>query len=107
MTGTATLKSRKSVAPHGPRGKAEVSRLLGLPLCVRVVLAERKMPLDAVLAIRAGTIIEFDVPFDADLLLYAGDRLIGVGQAVKVGENFGLRISSIGTARQRTDALGM
>lgn len=107
MSGTATIKPGKAVAPDGPRGKAEVSRVLGLAMSIRVVLAQRKMPLDSVLTIRPGTIIEFDVPFDADLLLYAGDRPIGVGQAVKVGENFGLRVSRIGSVRERIDALGL
>ena len=95
------------VAPDGARGKVDVSRLLGLALDIRVVLAEREMPLNSVLAIRPGTIIEFDVPFDAELLLYAGDRRIGVGQAVKVGEKFGLRVSHIGTVRERIQALAL
>lgn len=95
------------IAPDGARGKVDVSRLLGLALDIRVVLAEREMPLNSILAIRPGTIIEFDVPFDAELLLYAGDRRIGVGQAVKVGEKFGLRVSRIGTVSERIQALAL
>ena len=106
MSGTATIPPGKSVAPNGPRGKAAVSRLLGLRMHIRVVLAERKMPLASVLNIRPGTIIEFDVAFDAELLLYAGDRRIGIGQAVKVGENFGLRVSHINTVSERIQAIG-
>ncbi len=107
MSPTATIASGRAVAPDGPRSKADVSRLLGVALDIRVVLAERKMPLDSVLSIRPGTIIEFEVPFDAELLLYAGDRPIGVGQAVKVGENFGLRVTHIGTVSERIQALGL
>lgn len=106
MPGTATIPRGKAVAPDGARGKADVSRLLGLALEMRVVLAERKMPVDSVLAIHPGTIIEFEVPFDAELVLYAGDRPIAVGQAVKVGENFGLRVTNIGTVSERIQALG-
>ena len=106
MSATATVPNRNSVMPDGARTKPDVSRLLGLQLDMRVVLAEREMPLDSVLAIRPGTIIEFDVPFDAERVLYAGDRPIGVGQAVKVGENFGLRVSRIGTVKERIQALG-
>lgn len=107
MSGTATISPGRMIAPDGARGKVDVSRLLGLALDIRVVLAEREMPLNSVLAIRPGTIIEFDVPFDAELLLYAGDRRIGVGQAVKVGEKFGLRVSHIGTVRERIQALAL
>ncbi len=106
MPGTVTIPHGKAVAPDGPRGKADVSRLLGLAMEIRVILAARKMPLESVLAIHPGTIIEFEVPFDAELVLYAGDRPIAVGQAVKVGENFGLRITHIGTVSERIQALG-
>lgn len=106
MSGAATIARGKVVAPVGVRNKADVSRLLGLSISLRVVLAGREMPVDSVLAIRPGTIIEFDVPFDAELVLYAGDRPIGVGQAVKVGEKFGLRVSNIDTVRHRIESLG-
>lgn len=105
MSGTATMVRGKGIAPDGPRSKADIGRLLGLSISLRVVLAERKMPLDSVLSIRPGTIIEFDVPFDAELVLYAGNKSIGVGQAVKVGENFGLRVSNIDEVRHSIESL--
>jgi len=72
---------------------------------VSVVLAERLMTIDEIVATQAGTIIEFDVPFDSELTLYVANSEIGHGQAVKIGENFGLRINRIGTVRQRIDAM--
>ena len=86
----ATDVDRKSAAANAPLS-GDVKRLLDLSLTVRVVLAERLLAVDSVLGIRPGTIIEFDVPFDAELLLYAGNCTVGYGQAVKVGEKFGLR----------------
>lgn len=86
--------------------RADVTRLLGLSLTARVVLAEREMPVDSILSIRPGTIIEFDVPFDSELLLYAGNRVVGRGQAVKVGEKFGLRVTKINTVQSRIHSLG-
>jgi flagellar motor switch protein FliN/FliY len=71
-----------------------------------VTLAEREMNIESLLAITVGTIIEFDVPFDAELPLKVADRPIAQGQAVKVGENFGLQISRVHTVHQRIDALG-
>ncbi len=86
--------------------KAGVERILGLPVPVIVLLAERDMTVDLIVEIRVGTIIEFDAPFDSELTLQVANRTIGCGQGVKVGENFGLRISRIGTVRDRIDALG-
>ena len=50
--------------------------------------------------------IEFDKKFDAELELVVSDRQIGLGHAVKVGENFGLRITRIGTIYDTIRALG-
>jgi flagellar motor switch protein FliN len=83
-----------------------IERILHLSIPVSATLAERDMPIGAILALTAGSIIEFDVPFDSDLILSVSNRPIGRGQAVKVGEHFGLRITAIDTIRQRIDAMG-
>lgn len=93
-----------SQAPSETRG--DVARILGLSLIIRVILAEREMAIDSILTMRPGTIIEFDVPFNSELLLYAGNRAIGRGQAVKVGEKFGLRTTRIDTVRERIESFG-
>lgn len=83
-----------------------LSRILELTVPVAAVLAERPLPVEAILQIRPGTILEFDVPFGSDLSLVVGNRVLGRGQAVKVGEHFGLRITQIDTVRHRIEALG-
>ncbi len=83
----------------------ELTRILGLVVPVSVVVAEQALPIEAILQITVGTILEFDVSFGAELSLVVGDRAIGRGNAVKVGENFGLRLTHIGTLGQRIGAL--
>ena len=100
----STLTSTIPAAPHRPR-EARVERILPLNVSVYVTVAERKMPIEGIVGVSAGTIIEFGVPFDADLSVRVGDQTIGYGQAVKVGENFGLRITRIASQKQRRDAL--
>lgn len=92
-------------APAAPR-MPNVSRILGLDVKVSVVLAERLITVESILEMTAGTIIEFDVPFDAELHLKVGDRTIGQGQTVKIGENFGLRLTEVAKVPERVDALG-
>ncbi len=84
----------------------DIERILGLSVPVQVVLAQRRMRIESVLKFTLGTIIEFEVPFDSDLALYAANRLIGHGKAVKVGEMFGLRVTRIDTLQERINALG-
>lgn len=109
---TTTAPPTPSVPPTPPAEeqpqpvRADIRRILGLRVPVTAVLAERDMTIETILEIAAGTIIEFDVLFDCDLTLQVADRPIGAGQAVKIGENFGLRVSRIGSVRNRIDALG-
>ena len=109
-TGVSQVSSQHSGPPVPTRPpvsrQRDIQRILGLSVPVTVVLAERDMQIESVLDITVGTIIEFDVAFDAELTLQVGNRRIGTGQGVKVGENFGLRISAVGTVQERIDALG-
>ncbi len=84
----------------------EMKRILGLEVPISVALVERGMSVASLLGVRVGTIMEFEVPFDADLTLHAGNRLIGIGRPVKVGEHFGLRLTEVGSVEQRIGALG-
>jgi flagellar motor switch protein FliN/FliY len=84
----------------------ELRRILQLEVPVIVQLADRCMEMADVLTLNVGSVIEFDKKFDAELELVVSDRQIGLGHAVKVGENFGLRITRIGTIYDTIRALG-
>ncbi len=87
-------------------GPGEIKRILHLSVPVSATLAERNMNIGAILAINVGAILEFDVPVDAELTLYAGNRAIGRGQPIKSGENFGVRITKIDNLEHRIGAMG-
>lgn len=101
-------------APARPKRKpaepdlsnAPLERILRLEVPVIVRLAECKMTLSKVLGLAPGAIIEFEKPADASLDLMINNKCIGNGQAVKVGENFGLRVGEIGTMAERVEAMG-
>ncbi len=84
----------------------DVNTILSLDVPVVVVLAERTMTVGEVLGLRPGTILEVDKTAEDDLSLRINNRDVGKGVAVKVGENFGLRIASIGSQEKRVEALG-
>ncbi len=105
LTGTGVI-GRSAGMPTSTFGEAEVKRILGLSVPITVVLAERLMPVEAAIAIRVGTIIEFDVLFDEEPVLFVGNRPIAKGQAVKVGENFGLRVTKAYSVEDRIAAMG-
>lgn len=84
----------------------DAKTILRLDVPLVVVLAERTMTLSEVLSLRPGTIMEIEKSADKDLSLRINNHDVGTGTAVKVGENFGLRISAIGSQTQRVRALG-
>ena len=84
----------------------ELQRILRLEVPVIVKLAERKLTLSEVLRLGNGAIIEFSKSNDEPLELLINNKVIGVGETVKVGENFGLRITQIGDVKQVIRSLG-
>jgi len=111
----ATETRKKKGAPAGPAAATadapggsrslEIERILGLSVPVSVVLAEQPMSIESILSVTVGTIVEFDVPFDAELTLFVANHPVGKGHAVKIGENFGLRLTRIDSVGERIDAL--
>ncbi len=83
-----------------------LDQILKIDVPVVVRLAEKQIPLGEVLRLVPGAIVELPKSADAELSLLVNNREIGCGTAVKVGENFGLRLSFIGDLKSRVRALG-
>jgi len=64
------------------------------------------MPVAEVMRLAVGAIVEFGKSADDDLELMVNNKLIGMGSAVKVGENFGIKISKIGPIKDTIKKLG-
>lgn len=83
-----------------------VETILALDLPLIVEIGRRRMSVDDVVALGPGAILELNKSADDELEVLVNNKHIGKGNAVKVGENFGVRISQIGTARERIEAMG-
>src|SRR6478672_2277918 len=84
----------------------ELDRILRLHVPVIVKLAERKLTLAEVMRLGPGAIIEFSKSSDEPLELLINNKPIGLGDAVKVGENFGLKINQIGDVKEVIRSMG-
>lgn len=84
----------------------EVESILKLRVPVIVRLAHHEVSLEDILDFGPGRIIELPKDAEDDLDLMVNNIVIGRGNAVKVGENFGLRIKTIGKVKDRINALG-
>jgi flagellar motor switch protein FliN/FliY len=83
----------------------EVRTILKLRVPVIVQVGHRSLPMSDVLSLGPGAILELSKSADQELDLLVNNKPIGTGVAVKVGENFGIRITSIGTPADRIAAL--
>ena len=85
--------------------RTDLSRVLNLEVPVVVKLAQRSLNLRNVLDLSLGSIIEFDKGHEEPLDLLISNACVGRGETVKVGENFGLRITSVKPPKERLEAI--
>ncbi len=100
-----TSKRPRALAPAAPAGPRRPPRLEELPLYSRsllrvrvpviVTLAQKKQPLGRIVELGPGSIIQFDKSCEEMLELDVAGRPIALGEAVKVGDKFGLRVTSM------------
>ncbi len=84
----------------------EIDTILKLKVPLLVMVGECRMAVEDVLSLGPGAILELERPADSDLILMVNNKSIGAGHAVKVGENFGVKITHIDSAHDRINAIG-
>jgi len=72
-----------------------IRSLLRIKVSLSVTLAQTQQPVNRILELGPGSIIQFDKSCESPLTLFVGTSEVAVGEAVKVGEKFGLRITSM------------
>lgn len=85
---------------------SDLTAALRLEVPLIVQLGERSLTVSEVVSLVPGAIIELSKSADDELDLLVNNKQIGTGSAVKVGENFGIRINYLGNIRERIAALG-
>lgn len=80
--------------------------LYDVPLQVSVEVGRSKILLKDLLRMGEGYVIELDKMAGEPLDLYVNSRLIARGEAVKVGEKFGIRLTEVVSTSDRIEKLG-
>lgn len=102
---TSVMEDPAGTAENEP-APTELHRLLSIEVPVIVRLGQRRMPVAEVMRLAVGAIVEFGKSADDELELMVNNKLIGMGNAVKVGENFGIKITQIGPIKDTIKKLG-
>ncbi len=91
----------------GLRQLPQYSRsLLKIQVPVAVTLASTKQPIARIADLAPGAIIQFSKTCEETLNLEVGNQPIGEGEAVKVGDKFGLRLTSMTMPDERFNSVG-
>jgi flagellar motor switch protein FliN len=92
--------------PAAESPEQDIHRLLAIEVPVIVQLGIRRMTVGEVMRFSVGAIIEFSKSAEEELELLANNRPIGKGHAVKVGENFGIKLTRISPVKETIRKLG-
>ena len=88
------------------RNPPQMGRILSMKVPLIVKIAQKRMNISDILKFNLGSIIQFEQNSAQQIDLMVNNTTIGLGQAAKVGENFGLKINQIGDIATTIKALG-
>lgn len=87
--------------PGTPPPVDPLARIRDINVPVIVKLAERRIEIEELLRLCPGTIVSFDKPCEDLLELMVSNQMYARGEAVKIGEKFGIKISEVGYVPRR------
>ncbi len=95
---TQAVTSQEEDAPagaSGPKIEPGLDRVIDVPLTVMLRFGERRMRLQEVLALTAGSLVGLDRQVEEPVELLLGDRLLARGEVLIVDGNYGLRVTEV------------
>lgn len=82
-------------------GNLNIELIRNIPVKVRAILGRSRLPIETILRLGPGSIVELDTLDGEPIEILANDVLIAKGEVVVVGEQFGVRITEISTPKER------
>ncbi len=93
-------------AAKGSNASRGLDFLYDIPLQVSVEVGRTRILLKELLSMSEGYVIELEKLAGEPLDLYVNDRLIAHGEAVLVGDKFGIRLTDVISKSDRVEKLG-
>lgn len=84
----------------------DLDTILQLKVPLIVTVGAQRISLETVLGFGPGSIVELNKAADEPLEVLINNKEVGTGEAIKVGENFGVRITKMLPAQERVQAMG-
>jgi flagellar motor switch protein FliN len=84
------------------KGIDSLGFVMDVPVEVTVELGRKRVRIGEVLRLGPGSVLELNKANGEPLDIYVNDRLIGRGEAVVVGERYGVRLTEVLVSEQNT-----
>jgi flagellar motor switch protein FliN/FliY len=81
--------------------------VMDIPLQLSVELGRQLMTVAEVLQLGQGSVVELSKAAGEALDIYLNDRLVARGEAVTIGDRYGIRITEIQSAKERASQAGV
>ena len=105
-----TAELLREPSPGSRNGTSQLARelefLYDVPLQVSVEVGRARILLKDLLQMGEGYVVELDKLAGEPLDLYVNSRLIARGEAVKVGDKFGIKLTEVVSQSDRIENLG-
>lgn len=103
MFGSKDQTATKTLSSSSTRSDNEIvsldsSLLHGVNVQLEAYIGTSEMTLEALLALRSGDLVTLDAQLNDLVELRLNDAVVGRGELVAVGDNFGIRIVEITSA---------
>ena len=108
---TETVQTQFQEEPTNANGPIDeqhenLNRILSMRVPVIIKIVDKQLTMGNILKLSIGSMIQFDKDAYQLIELMVNNRTIGLGQPVKIGEKFGLRISQLGQITELIESLG-
>jgi len=85
----------------------DLERVLDVRIQLAVELGRRRVRISEVLSLGPGSVIEFPKSADEPLDVLVNDQLVARGEAVVIGERYGIRITEVVSPNERLRSSGV
>lgn len=79
----------------GQNKKYDLGLILDIPLDISVELGKAKIPVNELLQLGQGSILELTKPVGEPLDIYVNNKLVAKGEVVILDDKFGIRVADI------------
>ena len=101
----AQASAQANADAAGANKDRNLQLILDIPLRVTVELGRTKMPVNELLNLGQGSVIELNKLAGEPMEVLVNDKLIARGEAVVVNEKFGVRLTDIISPAERVEQL--